>query len=131
MLNVVALNGRLTADPELRHTQNDIAVTNFTLAVDRSYVRQGAEHQADFIDIVCWRGLLSLLLNISEKASLLLLRVRFNRAHTRIATATSAKWSKSLQIKSTLPSLSAVVQTMGNLRRLRHTQAAMTMILSR
>lgn len=56
MLNVVALNGRLTADPELRHTQNDIAVTSFTLAVDRSYVRQGAEHQADFIDVVCWRG---------------------------------------------------------------------------
>lgn len=56
MLNVVALNGRLTADPELRHTNSDIAVTSFTLAVDRSYVRAGAERQADFIDIVCWRG---------------------------------------------------------------------------
>lgn len=56
MLNVVALNGRLTADPELRHTNNDIAVTSFTLAVDRSYVRNGSERQADFIDIVCWRG---------------------------------------------------------------------------
>lgn len=56
MLNVVALNGRLTADPELRHTNNDIAVTSFTLAVDRSYVRNGSDRQADFIDIVCWRG---------------------------------------------------------------------------
>lgn len=56
MLNVVALNGRLTADPELRHTNSDIAVTSFTLAVDRSYVRAGAERQTDFIDIVCWRG---------------------------------------------------------------------------
>ena len=56
MLNVVALNGRLTADPELRHTNNDIPVTSFTLAVDRSYVKSGAERQADFIDIVCWRG---------------------------------------------------------------------------
>jgi single-strand DNA-binding protein len=56
MLNVVALNGRLTADPELRHTSNDIAVTSFTLAVDRSYVKAGAERQADFINIVCWRG---------------------------------------------------------------------------
>lgn len=56
MLNVVALNGRLTADPELRHTQNDTPVTSFTLAVDRSYVRQGEERQADFIDIVCWRS---------------------------------------------------------------------------
>lgn len=56
MLNVVALNGRLTADPELRHTGSDIPVTSFTLAVDRSYVKQGSERQADFIDIVCWRG---------------------------------------------------------------------------
>jgi single-strand DNA-binding protein len=56
MLNVVALNGRLTADPELRHTNSDIPVCQFTLAVDRSYVKQGAERQADFIDIVCWRG---------------------------------------------------------------------------
>ena len=45
MLNVVALNGRLTADPELRHTSNDIAVTSFTLAVDRSYSRSGTERQ--------------------------------------------------------------------------------------
>lgn len=54
MLNIAALNGRLTSDPELRHTQSDMAVTNFTLAVDRSYVKQGAERQTDFIDVVCW-----------------------------------------------------------------------------
>lgn len=56
MLNIAALNGRLTADPELRHTSTDVPVTSFTLAVDRSYVKPGAERQADFIDIVCWRG---------------------------------------------------------------------------
>lgn len=56
MLNVAALNGRLTADPELRHTSGDIPVTSFTLAVDRGYVRAGSERQADFIDIVCWRS---------------------------------------------------------------------------
>ena len=56
MLNVAALNGRLTADPELRHTSSSISVTSFTLAVDRSYVKPGAQRQADFIDIVCWRG---------------------------------------------------------------------------
>lgn len=56
MLNVVALNGRLTADPELRHTNSDIAVTSFSLAVDRSYARSGTERQTDFINIVCWRG---------------------------------------------------------------------------
>ncbi|HCC00195.1 MAG TPA: single-stranded DNA-binding protein [Ruminococcaceae bacterium] len=56
MLNVVALNGRLTADPELRHTGSGTSVTSFTLAVDRNYARAGTERQADFIDIVCWRG---------------------------------------------------------------------------
>ena len=56
MLNVAILMGRLVADPEIRHTPNDIAVTSFTIAVDRSYVKSGAERQADFIDIVAWRA---------------------------------------------------------------------------
>jgi single-strand DNA-binding protein len=47
--------GRLTADPELRHTPSNVAVTSFTLAVDRSYVKSGADRQVDFIDIVAWR----------------------------------------------------------------------------
>lgn len=56
MLNTAVLMGRLVADPELRHTPNDVAVTSFTIAVDRSYVKAGAERQADFIDIVAWRN---------------------------------------------------------------------------
>ncbi len=55
MLNVVALMGRLTADPELKRTNTDIAVTSFSIAVDRRFARQGEERQADFINIVCWR----------------------------------------------------------------------------
>lgn len=55
MLNNVVLMGRLTADPELRHTPNDISVTSFTLAVNRSYIKAGGERQTDFIDIVAWR----------------------------------------------------------------------------
>ncbi len=56
MLNVAAIMGRLTADPELRHTPNDVAVTTFTLAVDRSFARAGTERQTDFIDVVAWRN---------------------------------------------------------------------------
>lgn len=56
MLNVVVLTGRLTADPELRHTPNDIAVTSFTIAVNRRFARPGEERQTDFIDIVAWRN---------------------------------------------------------------------------
>jgi len=56
MLNVAVLMGRLTAEPELKHTQNNVSVTSFTLAVERSYQKQGQEKQADFIDCVAWRG---------------------------------------------------------------------------
>lgn len=56
MLNSVALVGRLVADPELRHTQNDIAVCAFRLAVDRDFVGSSGERKADFINIVAWRG---------------------------------------------------------------------------
>lgn len=54
MLNKAVLMGRLTADPELRRTQNNTAVTSFTLAVNRSFTRQGEQAQTDFIDIVAW-----------------------------------------------------------------------------
>lgn len=53
MLNKAILMGRLTADPELKHTQNNIPVTSFTLAVDRTF---GKEKQTDFLDIVAWRN---------------------------------------------------------------------------
>lgn len=56
MLNVVAIMGRLTADPEMKTTTNGVSVTSFTLAVERSYTKQGEERQADFIDCVAWRG---------------------------------------------------------------------------
>lgn len=55
MLNKIILIGRLVADPQLRYTQNGIAVTNFTLAVDRPFTSQGGEKETDFIDIVTWR----------------------------------------------------------------------------
>lgn len=56
MLNVVALMGRLVADPELRKTTTGISTCTFTIACDRSYVKPGAERQTDFIDIVAWRS---------------------------------------------------------------------------
>ena len=46
MLNVVALMGRLVADPELRHTPNGVATCTFRIAVDRSFVRAGEERKA-------------------------------------------------------------------------------------
>lgn len=57
MLNHIVLMGRLVRDPELRRTQNGIAVTSFRIAVDRDFQsRDGGDKQADFIDIVAWRN---------------------------------------------------------------------------
>ena len=56
MMNVSVLMGRLTADPEWKHTPNNVSVTSFTIAVDRAYVKQGEHRQADFINIVAWRS---------------------------------------------------------------------------
>jgi len=53
-MNNVSLIGRLTANPELKHTQNGMAYTRFSIAVDRAFVKQGEERQADFINIVAW-----------------------------------------------------------------------------
>lgn len=57
MLNQVVLMGRMTADPELRHTQSGVAVTTFRLAVDRDFKdKETGEKKADFLPVVCWRG---------------------------------------------------------------------------
>lgn len=47
--------GRLTRDPEVRYTQtNNTLVANFSLAVNRRFVKEGEERQADFINIIAW-----------------------------------------------------------------------------
>lgn len=55
MLNRAVLMGRLTRDPELRQTPNNVSVVTFTLAVDRNYQADKNNRQADFINIVAWR----------------------------------------------------------------------------
>ncbi|ODM24589.1 single-stranded DNA-binding protein [Clostridium sp. Bc-iso-3] len=53
-MNKAMLMGRLTADPEMRHTTTGKSVCTFRLAVNRRFVRQGEEQQADFFPIVAW-----------------------------------------------------------------------------
>ncbi len=53
-MNKVVLIGRLTKDPEVRYTQNQKVVCQFTLAVDRPFKNQSGEQEADFIPIVLW-----------------------------------------------------------------------------
>lgn len=70
MLNRVILIGRLTKDPELRYTPSGVAVTQFTLAVDRPFNSQSGEREADFIPIVTWRQLAETCANYLRKGRL-------------------------------------------------------------
>ena len=71
MLNVVAIMGRLVADPELRTTPAGHSVCSFRIACDRSYVQQGQERQADFIDIVAWRQQAEFVSKYFQKGSMI------------------------------------------------------------
>ena len=55
MLNKAILMGRLTRDPELKYTQNNLPVVQFTVAVERNRAAQGQEKQTAFINVVAWR----------------------------------------------------------------------------
>lgn len=70
MLNRVILIGRLTRDPELRYTSGGIAVSRFTVAVDRRFTNQQGEREADFINIVTWRNQAENCANYLKKGSL-------------------------------------------------------------
>jgi single-strand DNA-binding protein len=71
MLNRTILMGRLVADPELKTTASGISVTSFRIAVERSYVKNGEERKADFIDIVCWRQTAEFVCRYFSKGSLI------------------------------------------------------------
>lgn len=71
MLNRVILMGRLVADPELKTTNTGISVTSFRIAVDRNYVKNGEQRQADFFDVVAWRSSADFVCKHFTKGSLI------------------------------------------------------------
>lgn len=53
MINTVALQGRITNEPELKHTQNNVPVCSFTIANDTGF---GDNKKTNWIDCVAWRS---------------------------------------------------------------------------
>lgn len=72
-LNVVALVGRLTRDPELKYTASNTAVCSFTVAVERSYKSESGERQSDFINCSAWRQTAEFICKYFQKGSLIAL----------------------------------------------------------
>ena len=56
-MNKCFLMGNLTKDPEVASTSSGVAVTKFTIACNRNYTNANGEREADFLNIVTWRGL--------------------------------------------------------------------------
>jgi len=71
MINRVVLVGRITKDPELKHTQGNIPYVSFSLAVNRQFTNQAGEREADFINCTVWRGPAENLSRFIKKGGLL------------------------------------------------------------
>lgn len=71
MINNVVLVGRLTRDPELKYTGNNIAVASFSLAVNRNFKDANGERETDFINCVIWRQQAENLANWAKKGALI------------------------------------------------------------
>lgn len=69
-MNKVFLMGRLTADPELRQTPTGVAVTSFTIAVDRRFSKDG-QRQSDFIRCTAWRQQSEFICKYFRKGSMI------------------------------------------------------------
>ena len=71
MINMVALMGRLTFEPELKFTPNGVQVISFQVACDRKYQSESQNRQADFIDCVAWRQTAEFISKYFHKGSMI------------------------------------------------------------
>ena len=71
MINSVCLVGRLTRDPELKYTGNNIAVASFSLAVNRNFKDANGGRETDFVNCVIWRQQAENLANWAKKGALI------------------------------------------------------------
>ena len=77
MLNHITIMGRLVRDPELRRTGSGVAVTSFTVAVDRDFnPKDGGEKETDFIDCVAWRAAGEFVSKYFKKGSMIVVSGR-------------------------------------------------------
>ena len=75
-MNKVILMGRLTKEPEIRYTQSQKCVAQFTLAVDRPFNSENAKKEADFISCVLWGKSAELIGNSCQKGHRILVEGR-------------------------------------------------------
>ena len=70
-INKAIIAGNLTADPELRQTQNKTSVCRFSIGVGRKFAKEGEKH-TDFLTAVAWRRSAEYICKYAHKGDLLL-----------------------------------------------------------
>ena len=76
MLNKQITEGRLTADPELKHTAEDVPVCSFSIASQEDFVRKNGERDTDFVECVAWRGKAEFVVRNCKKGQLVIVEGR-------------------------------------------------------
>ncbi|HHW36316.1 MAG TPA: single-stranded DNA-binding protein [Bacillales bacterium] len=81
MINQVTLVGRITKDPELRYTGDGVAVSNFTIALNRNFKNGSGQYDADFVNCNIWRKPAETVANFCLKGSLIGITGRLQSRH--------------------------------------------------
>lgn len=68
-MNRVIMIGNLTKDPELSETPSGINVCRFSIAVQRRFPNAQGEREADFFNVIAWRGVAESVAKYLKKGS--------------------------------------------------------------
>lgn len=71
MLNLIAIQGRLAADPEMRQTTTGKSVASFTLACDRGRKDANGNSQTDWISCTAWEKTAEFICKYFQKGSMI------------------------------------------------------------
>lgn len=101
MLNNIIIMGRLVRDPELRMTQTQKPVVNFTVACERDFAAAGEEKEVDFIDCVAWNKTAEFVDKFFKKGNMAIVQGRLQfrswqdkeeQKHNRAEVAVDRVW---------------------------------------
>lgn len=77
-MNSIIIKGRLTADPELKYTQSNTAVTSFSVAVNRRFVQEG-QQDTDFFNVTAWSKTAEFITKYFKKGQEILIQGRLQQ----------------------------------------------------
>ena len=77
-MNSIIIKSRLTADPELKYTQNNTAVTSFSVAVNRRFVQEG-QQDTDFFNVTAWSKTAEFITKYFKKGQEILIQGRLQQ----------------------------------------------------